>query len=98
MSFHPLHTTEPDSFSERSARITRGHELLPHVPVVTTLSDGAHNRRIVQLLRVVQLVAAGVAGRVEVADVLDVLTDRANVVSSYAFCRAYKTASSNVCD
>ena len=48
--------------------VALGDEFLAHDARVAGLQDRAHDRRVVQLLVLVQFVAAGVAGRVVVAD------------------------------
>lgn len=55
-------------------------ELLAHVAIVVGGRDRLHDWRVLELLRVVELVAVRTDG-VEVADVLDVLPDRANDVA-----------------
>ena len=43
--------------------------------------DGSHDRRVVNLLLIVEVLAAGVAGRVEVADAVDVRGDVADEIA-----------------
>ena len=69
----------------RPVRPVSRAELLADVAVVVGSRDGLHDRRVGELLRLVELVAAGVAGGVEVADVRDVLADRADDVASVAY-------------
>lgn len=54
---------------------------LARAAVVVAGGDGLHDLRVVELLRLVPLIAAGVAGGVKVADVLDILADRADEVA-----------------
>ena len=58
-----------------------GDELLGHEALVAGLDDGLHDGRVVDLLRLVDLVAARHAAGVEVGDVLDVLLDRGDQVA-----------------
>ena len=53
----------------------------PTWPVYFDFHQRPHDRRIIDLLFVVQLGAAGIAGRVHVGDVLGVLPDAANHVA-----------------
>ena len=63
-------TVQRASASRNAATgIAGGHELLAEVAIVAGGRDCAHDRGVVQLLGVVDLVAAGVAAGVVVADV-----------------------------
>src|SRR5262249_52304635 len=64
------------------ARCSRrgGKDLLPEVAGVAGGQDGADDRRVVQLLRLIDLVAAGVAARVVVGDVVLVVAEGADDV------------------
>src|SRR5690349_8388178 len=68
-----LDRTELHGLAERGQRVPRGHELVRHeageAGVGNRLSDGA----VVQLLRVIQLMATRYAAGVEVPDMLGVL-------------------------
>jgi len=57
-------------------RITLRRELLPDIAIVVGGGDGTADGGIVEFLGFVQVVAAGVAGGMEVADVLDVVANR----------------------
>ena len=56
-------------------RIALGFEFVADVEIVTGLRNGAADPGIVELLRVVQIVASRIAGGVEVADPADVFTE-----------------------
>jgi hypothetical protein len=56
-------------------------ELLAEVPVIWQVCYCTADSRIVELLLVVQVVAAGVTGRVEMPDVLDVVPDGPDNIS-----------------
>ena len=56
-------------------------ELLANVLIVVCGRDRAHDGWVAELLRVVQVIAAGVACGVEVANVLNVVADRADYVA-----------------
>ena len=58
-------------------RVAGGDELLADVALVADLEEGLHDRRVVDLLVVVELAAAGIARRVDVADVVLVLAEPA---------------------
>src|SRR5207245_5735742 len=62
-------------------RVAGGDELLPDVALVTNLQERLHDRLVADLLLVVELAATGVAGRVDVADIVPVLADAADDVA-----------------
>ena len=70
------HVADQHALLERGQRIgALRHEFLAHVAFVAGLHDGLHDRRVVDLLGVVDLVPAGHAAGVVMADVLVVLPD-----------------------
>src|SRR5439155_9408495 len=77
-----LHITNLHALLERSQHIGSGRfEFLRHVPFEASLDDGLHDRGIIQLLGVVDLVPAGHTPGVIVGDVLMVLADRADDIA-----------------
>lgn len=65
----------------RDLVLVRRDEFLPDEALVAHLDDRFHDWAVVDLLRVVDFVAAGVAGGVDVADVVLVLTEAADHVA-----------------
>ena len=70
---------------QRLQRVLLRAELLSDVPVVVRFGDRFHDGGVVQLLRLVEFVAAGVAGGVEVTDVVDVVAEGAGDVALYRY-------------
>src|SRR3989441_6391815 len=70
-----------DGVAQRSQRIARRYELVGDVAGEAGRGDGPRDGVVVELLRVVELVAAGHAARVEVADVLVRVPDGADDVA-----------------
>src|SRR2546426_3297172 len=66
--------------AQRCERIAGGHELVRHEPRESAVGDRRHDGVPVQLLRAVQLVAAGHAAGVEVRDPIPVVADGADDV------------------
>src|SRR3954471_12047525 len=60
------HVAHLDRLLQTRQRVAGGDELLPDVAGVADLHQRLHDRRVVDLLRLVQLPAAGVAGGVDV--------------------------------
>src|SRR6185295_8777965 len=67
--------------SQRGEGVARRHELVRHEAGEAGVGDGRGDRAPVQLLRAVQLVAAGHATRMEVGNPLTVFADGADDVA-----------------
>src|SRR6476469_10255499 len=74
----PLHVTQRDGFAQRRQRIAGGDELVRDVAGKSGADDGLAYGLPIQLLRVVELVAAGHAAGVKVRDVRAVVLNRAD--------------------
>src|SRR5258708_346323 len=70
-----------DGVPQRAERVARGHELVRDKSSEPRVGDGRGDRVPVQLLRAVQLVAAGDASRVKMGDVIPVVADGADDVA-----------------
>ena len=66
---------------ERINGIALGTVLVADVAIVGSGGDGLHDRWVVDLLLVVEVLAAGIAGGVEVADAVDVVGDVADEIA-----------------
>jgi hypothetical protein len=66
-----LHIADLVRLLQPRQRIALGGELLSDIAIVVGGGDGAADGGIVEFLRLVQFVAAGVAGNMEVADKID---------------------------
>ena len=74
----PAQMSQRRTPSAREATLSAGgDEFLADEAFVADVEQGLHERRVVDLLRVVDLVAAGDAGGVDVGDVVRVLLDPA---------------------
>src|SRR5688572_5741538 len=73
-----LHRAETYRFRQRRARVFRRDEFLRYVAGEACLGDRARDRRIVELLRRVDLMTPRHAGSVIMADVLAVVADRSD--------------------
>src|SRR6185436_17480575 len=70
-----------ERLAERAHRVARGDELLGEVAGEALVRDGLADGGVLELLGLVELVAAGDAAGVVVADVLEVVGDRADHVA-----------------
>src|SRR4051794_37133132 len=62
------HITQPHRLPQPLERVARRNELLADEALIVDLDQLSHHRRVVDLLPLVELAAAGVAGGVDVAD------------------------------
>jgi hypothetical protein len=76
-----LDVAEVHSLAKRSQRVARWHELVGDIAAKAGSGDGAHHAIPLHFLGAVELVAAGNAAGVEVADPADVLLDGADQIS-----------------
>ena len=86
---HRLNVADSVSHFQADGSVFDGTELLAHVSVMVGSGDCPHDGGVVEFLGVVDLVAAGVAGGVEMADVFDVGAQSADDVAP-PYLRAYK--------
>src|SRR3954447_23187340 len=77
----PSNRAKLDGLLERRHRIPHGYELVRDEAIEFQIGDGLCDGAPVQLLRIIELMPAGHAARVEMADVLDILLNRADDVS-----------------
>src|SRR5690606_14625132 len=77
----PSHRARLDGLAQCGGGFARGDELVRDEAREAEVRDGGGDRAVVQLLRAVQLVAAGHAGGVEMRDVLAVVADGADDVA-----------------
>src|SRR5205809_5523221 len=75
-----LDRTDLHALLQRGQRVPRRHEFMRHEAGEAGIRDGSRNRVVVQLLRVIQLVATRHPAGMEVSDVGGMLPDRANDV------------------
>src|ERR1035438_8747945 len=77
----PSHRADLDRLLQALEPIARRQELVREIPLVARVGDRLGHRVVVQLLRIVDLLAPRNPARVVVADVLMVVADRADDVS-----------------
>ena len=70
-----LHVTEKHGFFQTRQRVPLRDELLRYVAFEAGIDNGFHHRRIVDLLRLVDLVPTGVTARMVVPNVLMILAN-----------------------
>jgi hypothetical protein len=85
----PLNVANAVGHFETDGCVFDGAELLADVAFVVGGGDGAHDGGVVEFLALVDFVATGVTGRVEVADVLDVVAESTNDMPSMVCMTCY---------
>ena len=76
-----LDDAEFDSLTQRRHGVPLRNELVGEIAREVQVSNGLRDRLVVELLGIVDLVAARIPASVEVADVVDVVTDHANYIA-----------------
>src|SRR5215510_14382638 len=77
----PSDRADLHALPQRGQRVLGWYKLMSDVPGEPAIRDGAGHGVVLELLRIVDLMAARHAARVEMADVLGVLPDRADHVA-----------------
>jgi len=67
-SYQPSNDAQLDGLAEARQGVAEGNELVGHVALEADVGDGASDRFVVQLLRLIELMAAGVATGVVMAE------------------------------
>src|SRR5882724_3453390 len=77
----PLHIEDGEGLFERLERVAERRVLVRDISAIAEVGYSTRDAAIVHLLRVVHLVPARIAGRVEVSDPLDIVTNRADDIA-----------------
>ena len=81
IALNDLHVTYVKRLLESCYRLTPRRELLPDIAVIVRSGNRSHDGGVVEFLRLIQVMASGIARRVKMPDVGNVVAEGANHVA-----------------